>query len=230
MLNSCANYTKFTDIVIHLLPGLLFLMGYFFQLWLLFLFSVNASLAHWGTAKLRTFRCEFIVDACVIVSLNWYLVDIFIVLSISVKTAATQKPKKCKSRRSNLKLMLQNLPASQLQAERNGDFQMWRKKLKDLRQATSMCLNVSEFNSKLSGSTNGSMNNPFLPTASVYSHNWPFTLHVDSVIFFTSLNSELFWKVITTLGSFRGQQLLVSIPTGFSSLTQESTVKLHLSA
>lgn len=106
---------------------------------------------------------------------------------------------------------------------------MWSKKLRDLRQATSMLLNVSEFNSQLSGSTNGSMNNPFLPTASVYSHNWPFILHGDSVIFFTSLNSELFWKIITTLGSFRGQQLLVSVPIGFSPLTQESTVRFHLS-
>ena len=39
---------------------------------------------------------------------------------------------------------------------------------------------------------------PFLPTASNYTHNGPFFPHVDEVIAFTILKSELFWKLITT--------------------------------
>lgn len=51
---------------------------------------------------------------------------------------------------------------------------------------------VSECNDKLSHrSSNRSVNNPFLRTASIYIHNWSFTLHVDVVISLTILKSEI---------------------------------------
>lgn len=50
---------------------------------------------------------------------------------------------------------------------------------------------VSEFNNKPPGSTNASMK-AFLLSTSVYTYSRPFVLHVDSVIFFTSLRSEIF--------------------------------------
>lgn len=64
---------------------------------------------------------------------------------------------------------------------------------------------VSEFNEKLPGNTYGSMNNPFVSATSVYTCNWySCILHVDSVIFFTNLKSELFQKPIITLGLLQG--------------------------
>lgn len=68
--------------------------------------------------------------------------------------------------------------------------------MRDVREAmvsTVMHLNkiASEFNNYLPGSTYG-FTQPFLPTASIYTHNGPFFPHVDEVIAFTILKSELF--------------------------------------
>lgn len=42
-----------------------------------------------GKGETQDFRCELIVDSRLIMSLNCYLVDIFIVLFISVKAVTT---------------------------------------------------------------------------------------------------------------------------------------------
>lgn len=42
-----------------------------------------------GKGETQDFRCELIVDSRLIMSLNCYLVDIFIVLFISVKEVTT---------------------------------------------------------------------------------------------------------------------------------------------
>ena len=86
----------------------------------------------------------------------------------------------------------------------------------------------SEFNSKLSGNTNRSMNH-FLPAAWLYTHNWPCTLHADAVISFRILAKcgllRIFKSYFGSSLQRWGHQLLFSTCIGFSSLTKESTVK-----